>query len=244
MHSSALSEGKPIAMVNVDAAIDAVAAQRKARFWNKVARKYALDPIADMAGYEKTLQRVQALLSPDHEVLEIGCGTGSTALRLAPGTRRLLATDVSAEMVAIAREKLAAQPVPQLEFRVADADTPLSLSPSFDAVLAFNVLHLVEDLPGALQAAMDALKPGGLFISKTPCLNDMNPLIPKLALPLMRALGKAPHVLCFNAEQLQEDLAWQGLDIVSVEWHASSKGKDYRPFIVARKPLGHQAPPH
>lgn len=241
MHSSALSEGKPIA--NVDADIDAAVAVHKARFWNKVARKYARDPIADMAGYEKTLQRVQALLSPEHEVLEIGCGTGTTALRLAPGARRMLGTDVSAEMVAIAREKLAAQPVPQLEFRVADADAPLSLSPSFDAVLAFNVLHLVEDLPGALQAAMDVLKPGGLFISKTPCLNDMNPLIPKLALPLMRALGKAPHVLCFNAEQLQEDLAWQGLDIVSVEWHASSKGKDFRPFIVARKPLGHRASP-
>jgi methylase of polypeptide subunit release factors len=28
-------------------------------------------------------------------VLEIGCGTGTTALRLAPFTRRLLATDVS-----------------------------------------------------------------------------------------------------------------------------------------------------
>lgn len=240
MHTSALSERKPIANANAD--IDTAAAVQKARFWNKVARKYARDPISDMAGYEKTLMRVQALLSPEHEVLEIGCGTGTTALRLAPGTRRMLATDVSVEMLAIAREKQAAQPVPQLEFRVADADAPLSLSPSFDAVLAFNVLHLVDDLPGALHSAIEALKPGGLFISKTPCLNEMNPLIPKLALPLMRALGKAPHVLCFGAEQLQEDLAWQGLDILSVERHGS-RGKDFRPFIVARKPLGHHAPP-
>ncbi|HNC98435.1 MAG TPA: ATP-binding cassette domain-containing protein, partial [Myxococcota bacterium] len=47
------------------------------------------DPIADMAGYETTLRRVQGLLSNDQVVLEIGCGTGTTALRLASFTRRL-----------------------------------------------------------------------------------------------------------------------------------------------------------
>lgn len=230
MHSSVVSEREQTA--------DATAAANKARFWNKIARKYARDQIADIAGYEKTLQRVQALLAPDHEVLEIGCGTGTTALRLAPGTSRMLATDVSAEMVTIACERLAAQPVPQLAFRVADADAPLATQPSFDAVLAFNVLHLVGDLSQTLNSALHALKPGGLFISKTPCLNDMNPLIPRLALPLMRVFGKAPHVLCFNAAQLQEALASHGLNIVSVEWHGT-KGKDCRPFIVARKPAGH-----
>lgn len=227
MHTKALSEGVQIAKT--------AAAANKARFWNRIARKYARDPIADLAGYEKTLQRVQSMLAPDHEVLEIGCGTGTTALRLAPGTRRLLATDVSAEMVAIACEKLAAQPVPQLAFRVADADAPLVAPPCFDVVLAFNVLHLLADLPQMLGSVLHVLKPGGLFISKTPCLNDMNPLIARVALPLMRAVGKAPPVLCFSAAQLQEALTRQGLEIVSVEWHGT-KGKDARPFIVARKP--------
>jgi hypothetical protein len=32
------------------------AAARKARFWDRIARKYAADPIADMAGYEATLR--------------------------------------------------------------------------------------------------------------------------------------------------------------------------------------------
>lgn len=54
-------------------------------------------------GYEATLRRVQALLSVDHDVLEIGCGTGSTALRLAPATRCLMSTDVSSGMIAIAK---------------------------------------------------------------------------------------------------------------------------------------------
>lgn len=44
---------------------DTASAATKARFWNRVARKFASDPIADVAGYEATLGRVQALLSPE-----------------------------------------------------------------------------------------------------------------------------------------------------------------------------------
>ena len=217
------------------------AAPDKARFWNRIARKYARDAIADLAGYEATLRRVLGLLSHEHSVLELGCGTGATALRLAPATRKLLATDVSAEMIAIAREKLNALPLPmpQLRFAVADADAdagaPMGDGATYDVVLALNLLHLVTDLDRALAGAMQALRPGGLLISKTACLSEMNPLIPCLALPLMRAIGKAPHVLCFDADALRSAIARQGMDIVSVERHGT-RGKDFRVFIVARKP--------
>ena len=207
---------------------------RKAAFWDRIARKYAADPIADMAGYEATLRRVQGLLSPGHDVLELGCGTGTTALRLAPFTQRMLATDVSAEMIAIARERLAAQPVPQLHFALADADAAVFGPVVHDVVTAFNLWHLVNDLDHALALAVQALRPNGLLISKTPCIAEMNPLIPWLALPLMRAIGKAPHVLCFNAQELQSAIARQGMDVLSVERHGT-RGKDIRVFIVARK---------
>lgn len=210
-------------------------AARKARFWDRIAVKYAADPIADMAGYETTLRRVQGLLSGDQDVLEIGCGTGTTALRLAPFTRHLLATDISAGMIAIAREKLAAEPVPHLSFALADADAPAAGQGEYDAVLAFNLLHLVTDLDRALELAMQALRPGGLLISKTACIAEMNPLIRYLALPVMRAVGKAPHVLCFDADVLRSAIERKGMDIVSVERHGT-RGKDFRVFIVARKP--------
>jgi ubiquinone/menaquinone biosynthesis C-methylase UbiE len=205
----------------------------KARFWDKIARKYAADPIADMAGYEATLVRTQALLSPTQRVLEIGCGTGTSALRLAPHAGHFVATDVSPAMITIAREKLAAAPQPNLEFQVADADAPVPGSAAYDVVLAFNLLHLVTDLDAALHSAVRALAPGGLFISKTACIGEMNPLI-RLALPLMRLVGKAPHVLVFRAPALQTALTRHGLDIEAVERHGT-KGKDVRVFIVARK---------
>ncbi|MCO5103957.1 MAG: class I SAM-dependent methyltransferase [Burkholderiaceae bacterium] len=233
-----LSKGLPSAAPTAYAS-----AAKKAHFWNRIAHKYAADPIADIAGYETSLRRTQGLLGPTHEVLEIGCGTGTTALRLAPYAGRLLATDISVNMIAIAREKLAAEPMPHLHFAVADADAAAGAgaaefgfgTAAYDAVLAFNLLHLVVDLDHALALVVQALRPGGLLISKTPCVAEMNPLITKLALPLMRAIGKAPHVLCFTAPQLQAAMARQGLAIESVEHHAS-KGKDIRAFIVARKP--------
>lgn len=217
-----------------DANAPGINATDKARFWNRVARKYAADPIADLPGYETTLKRVEALLAPTHAVLEIGCGTGTTALRLAARTRQWLATDVSPEMIAIARERLAAQPLLPLRFGVADAETAAPTNAAYDRVLAFNVLHLMSDLDGALAATVPLLARGGLYISKTPCLAEMNPLITRLLVPLMRAIGKAPHVLRFDAAQLRAAFERHGLEVVAFERHGT-KRKDFRVFIVARK---------
>jgi len=212
-----------------------VGAASQARFWDRIAPKYAADAIADLAGYEGTLWRVQGLLSPQHDVLEIGCGTGSTALRLAPFTRSLLATDVSPGMIAIAHQRLAAQPTPQLRLAVADMEAAALAPGAYDAVLAFNVLHLMNALDETLRRLVHALRPGGLLISKTACMAEMNPLIPYLAVPLMRAVRAIPPVLCLSEQRLQAAMVQQGLQIVCAERHGT-RGKDIRAFIVARKP--------
>ena len=132
--------------------------RRKARFWDRIARRYAASAITDMAGYERTLARTRSWLSPDSRVLEIGCGTGTSALRLASDCGLYLATDVSPGMIGIARAKLAAQPLRQLTFALADADRlPGAAIGPFDVVLAFNVLHLVDDLDAAVAGAAAAL---------------------------------------------------------------------------------------
>lgn len=74
-------------------------------FWDGIARKYAARPIKNMPAYERTLERAQSYLAAGDHALEVGCGTGTTALKLAPHVRHITATDVSAEMIAIAREK-------------------------------------------------------------------------------------------------------------------------------------------
>lgn len=204
-----------------------------AHFWDRTSSRYARSAISDQAGYERTLDRTRERLKPQDRVLELGCGTGSTALRLAGCVQSYLAADISTGMIAIAEQKQATEAIPGLSFRVATAET-LATDAPFDAVLGFSYLHLVRDLPGTLEQLRGLLAAGGLFISKTPCIGDMNPLLGYGALPVMRALRLAPYAAVFNAVELQERVSAAGFQILAVERHAT-KGKDRRPYIVARK---------
>lgn len=221
------------------AAATAHVAPADARFWDRIARKYAARPIDDAAAYARTLERTRALLAPDAVVLELGCGTGATALELAPHVGRILATDVSPEMIAIARERAAEAGSANAAFAVGTAESAgegaggEAGAGAFDAVLAFNLLHLLADRRAALRAVRARLKPGGLFVSKTPCLSEMSPLV-RLLIPAMRLLGKAPHVAFFDAAALERDLAEAGFTVVERDRHGSGR-KDARVFLVARK---------
>ena len=182
-----------------------------------------MSAIADRAGDERTLDRTRALLEPGDSVLELGCGTGTKALRLAGDVQNYLATDISTEMIAIVNEKHAAGRIPGLVFRTATG-----------AVLGFNYLHLVRDLPGTLRRIHALLAAEGLFISKIPCVGDMNPLFRLAMLPAMRAIGKAPYAGVFRAAGVSQQISAAGLDVLATESHAT-KGNEKRPYIVARK---------
>lgn len=180
-----------------------------AQFWDRNSRKYAREPIADRAGYERSMRRTLELLRPSNRVLELGCGTGSSALLLANSVQSYLGTDISPGMIDIAREKLATSPVGSLSFCVSSAEDVSPDASQYDAVLGFNYLHLVRDLPGTLSRIHELLRPGGLFMSKTPCLGDMTPLLGKVLLPAMRAIGKAPHVNVLKQIDLVQGLSPQ-----------------------------------
>jgi ubiquinone/menaquinone biosynthesis C-methylase UbiE len=208
-------------------------ADKDARFWNRVARKYAASPITDMAGYERTLERTRYYLKSTDAVLEIGCGSGTTALKLAPSVARIVGADISSEMIAIAREKAAAEGHGNTEFEVATPETAPWPDESFDMALAFNVLHLLPHREAALQTVRRLLKPGGLFISKTPSLGEMNPIF-RAIVPVMQAFGQAPYVAFFSGAELDQDVAAAGFEIVERARHGSRR-KDSRPFLVARR---------
>lgn len=201
-----------------------------ATFWDRAAPKYAKDPISDMDAYTKTLGRMRHLLQPHHSVLELGCGTGSTALELAPGVARYVGTDVSGEMIKIARSKLTDDMPANLSFEVGPAgDLP---SGSFDAILALNLLHLVPDLEEVLGKAYDALPSGGLFIAKTALLKDGAWFLPWI-IPVMRALGKAPFVRSLSEDEMRAAFTWAGFEEVET---LNQKGMAPRLFTVHRKP--------
>ena len=206
--------------------------QDTSAFWSRVARRYANLSIRNPSAYEATLERVQTYLTPEDRVLELGCGTGSTALRLAPLVKHYIATDYSAEMIAIAREKQAEAAVKNLDFQNAQpGDGSLPEGP-FDAILAFNVLHLLPNRSSALDEVYRRLRPGGSFISKTPCLGGLYQILRPVVAGL-HLIGKAPEIGFLAPASLEGE-------IIDANFEIRERG-DYpaRPpsrFIVAVKP--------
>lgn len=200
-------------------------------FWDKIAPKYARKPVKDPAAYAQKLDRVRALLRAEDQVLEIGCGTGSTALHLAPAVAKIIATDISRGMVEIAEGKRRARGVTNAAFVQADASETVYEAP-FDVIMAFSLLHLVHDVPEVLDAVYAQLKPGGLLLSKTVCLGDASPVI-RLFVRVLGAVGLAPPVTPLSKSGLSRALVQAGFDLVECRYFG--KGQ-LNPFIVAQRP--------
>lgn len=201
-------------------------------FWDRIAKKYSKQPIYDLPAYEKTMERVRARLTPQSLVLELGCGTGSTALLLSPHAEHTTATDVSAAMIDIANAKKRDAKIDNVDFVQTDVYGAALAGKSFDVVMAFNLLHLVPNAPEAFSRIFELVNPGGLFISKTPCLGGMN-IFMKLMVRGMQMVGQAPDVFYFSADELEEMISAAGFDIEETGDYPV-KPRPSR-FVVARK---------
>ncbi|MCP4319127.1 MAG: methyltransferase domain-containing protein [Hyphomicrobiales bacterium] len=89
------------------------------RFWDKIAERYSRKPVADEDAYQRKLQVTREYLRPDMEVLEFGCGTGSTAIAHAPYVKHIEAIDISSKMIEIAHGKADAGKVENVTFEQA-----------------------------------------------------------------------------------------------------------------------------
>ena len=201
-----------------------------ALFWDKLAERYAAQPVKDLPAYEATLARTRSHLSKTDRVLEIGCGTGTTALKLADAAGDITATDYSPGMIGIARRKAEAAGARNVRFEVARAGDARVGETPYDAVLAFNLLHLVGDLRFTLASVAETLRPGGVFISKTPCLGDRRWLFGPM-IGAMRLVGKAPSVLLFTQDELDTAIEQAGFRIVETGGYPRARNH----FVVARK---------
>jgi len=104
---------------------------------------------------------------PISSVIDLGCGTGNHALRLAARGYAVTGVERSPSMLARARGKAAAGNNRRVQFEQGDI-RHLNLRQRFDAALMmFAVLGYQldnGDVLGALQAARLLLRPGGLFM--------------------------------------------------------------------------------
>lgn len=204
---------------------------RTEQFWDRIADKYSRKPVPDENIYQEKLRITRNYLGPESKVLEIGCGTGSTALEHAPRVKSIRATDISARMIDIAKEKARAADIENVQFEQASVDEIDVAYESQDVVLALSILHLLDDRDDAIRFAFEALKPGGVLINSTPCLGD-NLKIFKYIGPIGQFLGLMPLVRVFTTQEFKDSLVNAGF-VLEHEW---LPGKNKGVFIVARKP--------
>jgi ubiquinone/menaquinone biosynthesis C-methylase UbiE len=199
------------------------------RFWNRMADRYARQPIADPDAYERKLGLTARFLRPDMRVVEFGCGTGGTALRHAARVTQVDGVDISARMLEIAEARRQEAGVGNVRFMQGDL---LGFAPGqvrYDGVFAMSLLHLVADRDAALAKIRSLLGPGDLFVSSTTCIGDTARLVKWIA-PIGKALGLFPTLRVFTTAELCASVTAAGFDIVE-QW---SPGPGKATFIVAR----------
>lgn len=199
-------------------------------FWDRYAAKYAAKPISNPSAYEAKLGHVRTLLAPTDHVLEVGCGTGGTALELATSCAHVTGSDISEKMIGYARSKKGQMDARNVRFVHADAERSINGAP-FDAVMAFSLLHLLPDMPATLGSIHDQLKPGGLFISKTVCLKERNFVI-QVMVRALKLLRIAADVKLLSQVELMNHIERAGFEIVETRYFGD---QSCDPFIVAQR---------
>jgi SAM-dependent methyltransferase len=200
-------------------------------FWDRLADKYAAQPIADEEAYRIKLARTQAHMTPDMDIFEFGCGTGGTAITHAPHVRSVRAVDFSARMLEKARDRAARAGVSNVTFEQGDI-TRMAIPPaSYDMVLGLSILHLLKDKDAVIARVFDILKPGGRFVSSTACIGDSMRWFGAIA-PLGRALGLLPVLNVMSHDQLRQAMTSAGFTIEH-DWRPNPNAAV---FLIARKP--------
>lgn len=103
-------------------------------------------------------------------VLEIGCGPGNHLLPLAPLYARAVGTDLSANMIAIARQRCHEEGLEgKVEFRTANAETLETIAErSVDVAFCVGAFEHMVDKPAVLRSVARVLAPGGRLACLTP----------------------------------------------------------------------------
>ena len=135
-------------------------------FWDRVAGVYDLFAnVWNKKTHKALCAYVQAQISPADEVLECACGTGLLTEGLAAKCRHLVATDFSEKMLEKAKKKCGK--LGNVTFKrenILQIDEP---DGRFDAVVAANVLHLLDEPLRALAELDRVCSRGGKIIIPT-----------------------------------------------------------------------------
>lgn len=203
---------------------------QQAEFWNRMAAKYYKTPVKNQDAYKSKLDQISQLLHLNSDVLELGCGTGSTALLLSSEVRQYDACDFSKSMINIAKTRATEDDIHNISFTVEDIETFSIPSEKYDLVMAHSVLHLIDDADSVVESMMGALKPNGYIVFSLVLLNNI-PFPLRWLLRLGQKTGFVPHLVYQREDELLSSLIRENFQI-QTSWKIDKNNV----FVIARKP--------
>lgn len=100
---------------------------------------------------------------PDWRVLDVATAVGYTALAFAPHVAHVWATDITEEMLALARQEAAARGLANVTVEHADAEALPYADGTFDLVTCRIAPHHFGDIDRFVHEAARVLRPGGVL---------------------------------------------------------------------------------
>jgi ubiquinone/menaquinone biosynthesis C-methylase UbiE len=112
------------------------------------------------------LEGLVAMAQPqaDWVVLDVATGAGHTALKFAPLVAKVIATDLTPKMLAVARDFITGQGVENVEFRQADGENLPFEDETFELVTCRIAVHHFPNPDRFVQQSARVLKRGGLLL--------------------------------------------------------------------------------
>ncbi len=199
------------------------------KFWDRMAKYFDREERKDEPTNIKIIEKTRNWLKISDNVLDYGCGTGTAAIEIASSVNNVTGIDISSKMIEAAKRKTVERKVKNIDFTQTTIFDEKLKKGSFDVILCFHLLHLVEDTPKVMQRINELLKPGGLIISATPCIRGT--FLGVLLWPVSK-IGLIPPITLFKISELEDSIANGNFEIIETECLHQS-GQLY--FIVAKK---------
>ena len=196
------------------------------KFFDKVSSKSKPEPNQTAS---KAIELSKEHLEKDNYAFDFGCGSGAITNELAKVVRVIDAIDISSGMLEFAKKEAEKSSIVNINYVQASIFDDRFNGKEYDVILAFNVLHYIEDMPRLIERINGLLKPNGVFISSTACLKEKRSFIGYIVM-LLAKIRVMPKIYFYKKNELETLITNGKFDLVKSE--KISKLHEY--FIVAR----------
>jgi ubiquinone/menaquinone biosynthesis C-methylase UbiE len=190
-------------------------------FWDKQAKKFDDSEKQFEPASLELIARTKEYLNANDNVLDFGCATGTKTLELADVVKHIHGLDFSAEMISEATKKKNKVNVTNVSFSQGTIFNDDLEKASFDKIIAYSIIHLLEDSEKVIQRIHELLKPDGLLISETACFKDKMDFKTRLEFTtyrFMKRLGIFPlHLNMFKTSDVEQLINRQNFNVIKAE---------------------------